>query len=92
MEVLADPRFSTMLFCLAIAVFAITLNGHLLRDFGQALFGFLGFFWLAVSIAVFVVFGWRIGLLCVGGSYVLGLVTSPISAAVANLLRGAHSR
>jgi hypothetical protein len=92
MEVLADPRFSTMLSCLALAVFAITLNGHLLRDFGQALFGFLGLFWLAVAIAVFLVFGWKIGLMCVAGSYLMGLVTSPVSGLIAHLLRGVYSR
>ncbi len=87
MEVLGNPRFAAMVLCLAVSVFSITLNGHLRRNLGEALFGFLGLVWLAVSIAVFLVFGWKIGLLCLGGSYFLGMVISPLSGLIAGLLR-----
>jgi hypothetical protein len=92
MEVLSNPRFSAMIFCLAIAVFSITLNGHLRQNLGEALFGFLGLAWLAVLIAVFVVFGWTIGFLCLAGSYLLGMLLSPISGMIAGFLRGDYTR
>ncbi len=92
MEILGNPRFSAMLMCLAVSVFSITLNGHLRNDLGDALFGFLGLAWLAVSIAVFLVFGWKVGLLCVAGSYVLGMVVDPVSGRIADLLRGDTTR
>ena len=88
MEILGNPRFSAMLMCLAVSVFSITLNGHFRKDLAGALFGFLGLVWLAVSIAVFIAFGWKIGLLCLAGSYLLGLVVNPISGLIADLLRG----
>jgi hypothetical protein len=92
MEVLGNPRFSAMILCLAISVFSITLSGHLRKDMGDALFGFLGLAWFAVSIAVFLVFGWKIGLLCLLGSYCLGMVVSPISGMIVGLLRGGFTR
>ena len=92
MEVLSNPRFTAMILCLAVSVFSITLNGHLRKNLGEALFGFLGLLWLAVSIAVFLVFGWKIGLLCLAGSYFLGMVMSPLSGLIAGLLRGGPTR
>jgi len=92
MEVLVNPRFSAMILCLAISVFSITLIGHFRKDMGDALFGFLGLAWFAVSIAVFLVFGWKIGLLCLVGSYCLGMVVSPISGMIVGLLRGGFTR
>ncbi len=92
MDVLSSPRFSAMILCLVVAVFSITLNGHLRRNLGEALFGFLGLVWLAVSIAVFLVFGWKIGFLCLAGSYLLGMVVSPISELIAGLLRGDNTQ
>jgi hypothetical protein len=92
MEVLGNPRFSAMILCLAVSVFSITLNGHLRGNMGDALFGFLGLAWLAVSIAVFLVFGWKIGLLCLVGSYCLGMVISPVSGMIAGFLRGDFTR
>jgi len=59
---------------------------------GEALFGFLGLAWLAVSIAVFLVFGWKIGTLCLAGSYIFGMIASPLSGMIAGLLRGGFSR
>lgn len=87
MEVLGNPRFSAMLFCLAVSVFSITLNGHFRRDMGDALFGFLGLAWLALSIVVFLVFGWKIGLLCLVGSYCLGMIASPLSGMIVDFIR-----
>ena len=87
MEVLGDPRFSAMILCLAVSVFSITLSGHFRQNMEDALFGFLGLVWLTVSIAVFLVFSWKIGLLCLVGSYCLGLVLSPVSAMIVGLLR-----
>lgn len=92
MEILGNPRFSAMIVCLAIAVFSITLNGHLRKNLGDALFGFLGLAWFVVSIVVFLVFGWKIGFLCLGGSYLLGVTVSPISGVIADLLRGNCTR
>ena len=92
MEVLSNPRFSAMILCLVVAVFSITLNGHLRRNMGDAIFGFLGLAWLAVSVAVFLVFGWKIGLLCLVGSYCLGMVISPVSGLIADFLRGDLNR
>ena len=92
MEALGNPRFSAMIVCLAVAVFSITLNGHLRKNMGDALFGFLGLFWLVVSIVVFLVFGWKVGFLCLAGSYLLGVVVSPISGVIAGLLRGNYTR
>jgi hypothetical protein len=88
MQILSDPRLSAMILCLAVSVFSITLNGHLRRNFGEAVFGFLGLLWLAATVAIFMVFGWKMGLLCVAGSYVLGLVISPVSGMIAGFLRG----
>jgi hypothetical protein len=88
MEVLANPRFSAMILCLAVAVFSITLSGHLRRNLGDALFGFMGLVWLAVSIVVFLVFGWKIGLICLGGSYCLGMLFTPLSELIGGFLRG----
>ena len=88
MEVLGNPRFSAMILCLAISVFSITLNGHLRKDMGDALFGFLGLAWLALSILVFLIFGWKIGLLCLVGSYGLGMVFNPVAGRIVGLLRG----
>jgi hypothetical protein len=92
MEVLGNPRFSAMVLCLAISVFSITLNGHFRKNMGDALFGFLGLAWLVVSIVAFLIFGWKIGLLCLVGSYCLGLVVSPVSWMIVELLRGDFSR
>ena len=92
MEVLSNPRFTAMVVCLAVSVFSITLNGHLRKNLGDALFGFLGLLWLAVSVAVFLVFGWKIGLLCLVGSYFLGVILSPLSGLIAGLLRGDPTR
>ena len=92
MEVLGNPRFSAMILCLAVSVFSITLSGHLRKDMGDALFGFLGLAWFAVSIVVFLVFGWKIGLICLVGSYCLGMVVSPVSGMIVGLLRGNFTR
>lgn len=92
MEMFANPRFSAMVLCLAVAVFSITLNGHLRRNLGDALFGFMGLAWLVVSISVFVVFGWKIGILCVAGSYLFSMLVSPVSGVIAGFLRGDFSR
>lgn len=92
MEVLGNPRFSAMVLCLAVAVFSITLNGHLRQNLGDALFGFLGLTWLAILVAVFLVFGWKIGFLCLAGSYLLGMLVSPISGMIAGFLRGDYTR
>ena len=92
MEVLDIPRFSAMIVCLAIAVFSITLNGHLRKNMGDALFGFLGLVWFLVSIVAFLVFGWKIGFLCLAGSYCLGLIVSPISGMIADLVRRDYTR
>ena len=92
MEVLGNPRFSAMVLCLVVAVFSITLNGHFRKNMGDALFGFLGLAWLAVSIAVFLVFGWKIGLLCLVVSYCLGIVASPVSGYIVDFLRGDFTR
>jgi len=86
MEVLGNPRFSAMILWLAISVFSITLSGHFRKNMGDALFGFLGLAWLTVSILVFLVFGWKIGLLCMVGSYCLGMVASPVSGMIVGLL------
>jgi len=91
MEILSNPRFSLMVLCLAVSVFSITLNGHLRKDMGEALFGFLGLAWFAVSIAVFIVFGWKVGILCVAGSYSFGMIASPVSGMIAGFLRGGFS-
>jgi hypothetical protein len=87
MELLANPRFSGMVIFLAITVFSITLNGHLRRNMGDALFGFLGLSWLVISIVVFVVFGWKIGILCMTGSYLFSMIASPVSGMIATFLR-----
>ena len=87
MEVLGNPRFSAMILCLAVSVFSITLSGHLRKNMGDALFGFLGLAWLAVSIVVFLVFGWKIGLLCLVGSYCLGMLVSPVSGVIVSIFR-----
>jgi hypothetical protein len=92
MEILNNPRFTAMIMCLAVSVFSISLNGHLRNNPGEALFGFLGMVWLAVSIVVFLVFGWKVGFLCVTGSYLLGMVLSPVSGLIADLLRGDEPR
>ena len=92
MEILSNPRFTAMIVCLAVSVFSMTVNGHLRKNFGEALFGFLGLLWLAVSIAVFLVFGWKIGFLCLGGSYLLGMVVNPVSGLLVDVLRGDSSR
>ena len=92
MEVLSNPRFSAMILCLAVGVFSISLSGHLRRNMGEALFGFLGLAWLAVLITVFLVFGWKIGLICLAGSYFLGMVVSPVSGMIAGFLRGEFTR
>jgi hypothetical protein len=59
---------------------------------GDALFGFLGLAWLAVSIVVFLVFGSKIGFLCLVGCYCLGMVVSPVSGMIVGLLRGDFTR
>jgi hypothetical protein len=92
MEILGNPRFSAMILCLAIAVFSITLNGHLRKNLGDALFGFLGLVWLVVSIAVFLAFGWKIGFLCLAGSYLLGVIVNPISGVIAARVRRDYTR
>ena len=92
MDILANPRFSAMVIFLAITVFSMTLNGHLKRNMGDALFGFLGLAWLLISIVVFVVFGWKIGVLCVTGSYFFSMIASPVSGMIAGFLRGDTSR
>jgi hypothetical protein len=92
MEMLGNPRFSAMVLCLAVSVFSITLNGHLRKNMGDALFGFMGLAWLAASISVFVVFGWGIGILCVVGSYLFSMLVSPVSGLIAGFLRGDFTR
>jgi hypothetical protein len=92
MQVFNDPRFPTMIICLAIAIFSITLNGHLRKNMGQALFGFLGLAWALVSITIFLVFGWKVGVLCLAGSYFFSLIASPISGIVAGFLKRELSR
>lgn len=92
MEVLGNPRFSAMILCLAVSVFSITLSGHFRKSMGDALFGFMGLAWFAVSIVVFLVFGWKIGLLCVVGSYCLGMVVSPVSGRIVGILRRDFTR
>ena len=92
MEVMGNPRFSAMVLCLAVSVFSITLNGHFRKNMGDALFGFMGLAWLVISIVAFLIFGWKIGLLCLVGSYCLGLVASPVSGMIVGLLRGDFTR
>jgi hypothetical protein len=92
MEVLGNPRFSAMVLCLAVSVLSITLNGHFRKNMESALFGFLGLAWLAISIVAFVVFGWKIGFLCVVGSYCLAMVASPVSGRIVHIIRGDFSR
>jgi hypothetical protein len=92
MEILANPRFSAMLLCLGFTIFSITLNGHLRKDMGDALFGFLGLVWLGIVVSVFVVFGWKIGFLCVAGSYLFSMIVSPLSELIASFLRGDFTR
>jgi len=92
MEVLGNPRFSAMILCLAISVFSISLNGHFRKDMGDALFGFLGLAWLVLSIVVFLAFGWKVGVLCLVGSYGLAMVVSPVAGRIADHFRGDFSR
>jgi len=92
MEVLGNPRFSAMILCLTFSVFSITLIGHLRKNMGDALFRFLGLAWLAVSIVVFLVFGWKVVLLCLVGSYCLGVLVSPVSGIIVGLLRKDFTR
>ena len=92
MEISSDPRFSAMIICLAIAIFSITFNGHLRRTMGDALFGFMGLTWALVSITIFLVFGWKIGLVCLTGSCLFSMLASPISEIVAGFLRREFDR
>ena len=92
MEIFGNPRFSAMLFCLAFTVFSISLNGHLRRDMGDALFGFLGLAWLVVAVSVFVAFGWKVGFMCVAGSYLFSMLVNPLSEIIVGILRGDLSR
>ena len=88
MEVLADNRFQVLVISSAILVFLITFNGQMRRNMRQAVFGFLGLVWLVVAIAVFVLFGWRVGLLFVAGSYFFGVLLNPIQAIIVGTIRG----
>lgn len=92
METLNNPRFSAMVVCLAGAIFLITLKGHLRKNMEEAVFGFLGLAWMAVSSVVFIVFGWKIGILCLAGSYLFGMMVSPIAGRIAELLRRDSAR
>jgi hypothetical protein len=92
MQPLSDPRFSAMLVCLAFTIFLMMLNGHLRGNMVQAVFGFLGLVWTVVSITIFLVFGWKVGGLCLAGSYLFGMLVTPVSGAVVGLLRGEFSR
>ena len=87
-----DPRFSAMIISLASTVFLITLNGHLRGNMVQAVFGFLGLAWAVVSIAIFIAFGWKIGVLCLVGSYFFGMLVTPISGIIVGFLRGEFGR
>ena len=92
MEILSDPRFSAMVVSLASAIFLITVKGHLRKNMEDAVFGFLGLTWMAVSSVVFIVFGWKIGILCLAGSYLFGMIVSPIAGLIAELLRRDSAR
>lgn len=86
MEILNNPRFSAMIMCLAGAIFLITLKGHLRNNMEDAFFGFLGLTWMAISIVIFLVFGWAIGIVCLAGSYLFGMIVSPIAGLIADFL------
>jgi len=92
MEILSNPRLSAMVMCLAGAILLITLKGHLRKNMENAFFGFLGLTWVAVSIVVFLVFGWKIGTLCLAGSYLFSMIVSPIARRIAELLRRDSAR
>ena len=87
MEILSNPRFSAMVMCLAGSIFLITLKGHFRKNMEDAFFGFLGLTWMAISIVVFLVFGWAIGIVCLAGSYLFGVIISPVSGLIADSLR-----
>jgi len=91
-EILGNPRFSAMVMCLAGAIFLITLKGHLRKNTEDAFFGFLGLTWMAISIVVFFVFGWVTGIVCLAGSYLFGMIVSPIAGLIAELLRSDSTR
>jgi len=92
MEILSNPQFSAMVLCLAGAIFLITLKGHLRKNMQDAFFGFLGLTWVAVSVVVFLVFGWMIGILCLAGSYLFGIIVSPIAGLIVELLQKDSAR
>ena len=86
MEILSNPRFSAMVMCLAGAIFLITLKGYLRKNMEDALFGFLGLTWIAISIVVFFAFGWVIGTVCLVGSFLFSMIVSPITGLIAEFL------
>jgi hypothetical protein len=81
-----------MILLFAVLVFSIKVNGHLQRSLGESFFGFLGLAWFVVLVSVFVEFGWKVGALCMCGSYCFSIIVSGLSEKVADLLRGHFSR